>query len=113
MSHHSQDGTLGTQLAKLIADPELRRSLAKKEQLLDTVGPTGTFPDGKMSPQDEGGIVFAVGGHGGKVTIDFGKPVHSIGMTPHQAMGLANMLIKKARAANIIGTEKTPLTLEI
>lgn len=111
MAHHSEDGPLSDKFANMARSKELRDALTKLQQ--ETLGPTGDFPEGKIALHDEGEIKFAVGGHSGKVFIDFGKPIQSIGMTPHQAMGLAQLLIKQARAANIIGTNKEPLTLEI
>lgn len=111
MAHHSEDGPLSDEFANMVKSEKLRDALTKLQQ--EALGPTGEFPEGKIAPHDEGEIKFAVGGHSGKVFIDFGKPIQSIGMTPHQAMSLAQLLIKQARAANIIGASKEPLSLEI
>lgn len=113
MGHHSQDGPLGTELRTLIQKKHDAETGQKLDELRQALGPTGKFPDGKIAEHDEGEIVFAVGSHAGRVTIDFGKPIHSVGMTAHQAMALAQMLIQKARDANIIAAGKEPLTLEI
>ncbi len=117
MSHHSQDGTFGP--LKPLADQmshegrEEKIAQMKRELLSTSVGATGQFPDGKLAPHDEGEIFFAVGIKDGRVILDFGKPVHSLGMTPHQAVAIAEMLVSKARSANIIGASKEPLTLTI
>ena len=51
-------------------------------------------------PDDEGEIRFAVAAdtEAGKVLIDFGKPVRSLGMTAEQAQGLVDLLQKKVWA---------------
>lgn len=73
---------------------EMRRKFMR-----ESLGPTGKHPEGKLTPGDDGEIAFAVGVKDGKVCIDFGVPVSWFGMPPHQAMDLAEMLIKHARAA--------------
>lgn len=68
--------------------------------LLDTTGfrgALGEFPEGKITKTDEGAIQFALGVKDGKVVIDFGTPVHWLGMTPQQAADLASAILKKAR----------------
>ena len=75
-----------------------REKLMRK--LLTTTGfrgALGEFPDGKLTPQDEGAIQFAIGSEGDKVVLDFGKQVHWVGMTPQQAAELASSLLKAAR----------------
>ena len=105
MSHHSQDGTLGGRLREILSDALGNRINESLEQKL---GATGRYPDGKVSEQDEGEIVFAVAGHNGKVFIDFGKPVHSLGMNPDQALQLAALLVEKAANCRMIGASKEP-----
>lgn len=71
-----------------------------RRQLLDTtrmVGGTGEHPEGFLTPDDEGGIQFRVGSENGKVVLDFGKPVHWVGMDAQQAADLASSLLKWAR----------------
>ena len=70
------------------------------------VGPTGQFPEGKMSKHDEGEISFAIGHPNGKVVIDFGSPVAWVGMEPQQAVALAQTLLSHAKKARIIGAPK-------
>ena len=62
------------------------------------LGATGQYPEGKLNPDDEGEIAFAIGADkpNKKVLIDFGKPVAWIAMTPDQATQFARILIEKA-----------------
>lgn len=101
-SHHS-DEPMGPFQRK--AFEELRAATEKgrsetMRKLLDTtgfIGATGDFPKGRLNKSDEGGIQFAVGSDGDKVILDFGKPVHWIGMDAEQAADLASYLMKQAR----------------
>ncbi len=108
MAHHGPnpfDGERQEELRKLMAEakegvaPEVvKRKLTRA--LLDTtgfVGATGLHPQGKLTPQDEGGIQFRVGSENGKVVLDFGTPVHWVGMDAQQAADLASSLMKWAR----------------
>lgn len=61
------------------------------------LGATGEFPAGKLTKTDEGAIQFAVGHENGKVVMDFGTPVHWVGMPPQQAVELAQSLLDHAR----------------
>lgn len=63
------------------------------------LGPTGKYPQGKLTPKDEGEIRIAVGSKDGKVVMDFGKPTAWIGMDPEQADAIADSLREHARAA--------------
>lgn len=69
------------------------------DELIRHLGATGSHPEGKLTPQDEGGIQFAIGVRDGKVCLDFGKPVAWIGMNPGDALELAESLIANARKA--------------
>lgn len=80
MSHHSQQPP----------NDELRRMFG--------LGPTGQFPEGKLSEHDEGEIKIAVGHDKGKVIIDFGAKVTWLGFTPDQAEDIADALLKHANA---------------
>jgi hypothetical protein len=73
-------------------------------------GATGLYPDGKISPSDEGEIQIAVGvDPHGVVVIDFGKPVAWLAMTPDGAMQLGLVLIERASRCSI---HRKPLTVE-
>ena len=69
----------------------------------------GEFPDGKLNAQDEGGLAMAVGIEEGGVRLQFPKPVAWVAMTPDEAIGLAESLVKNARKAG----SSTPLQLHI
>lgn len=62
------------------------------------LGPTGKFPDSKISEDDEGEIQIAIGATEKEVIINFGAPVSWIGFEPDQAMEIANSIIVKAEA---------------
>ncbi len=100
MSHHSKDEF----------PEELRR------KLLDTAsfrGATGLFPDGQLTPEDEGAIQFGVTGKDGKVVLEFGTPVAWIGMEPQQAADLAMTMLKHARAVGRASGKLVHFALEI
>lgn len=67
-----------------------------KKQLSSSLGPTGKFPHGHLTEQDEGEIAFAVFNKDDKVVIDFSHLVHWLGMTKEQADELGRLLIKQA-----------------
>lgn len=60
------------------------------------LGATGEFPEGKLNKDDEGGLRMAITTHKDNVIIDFGKPVHWLGLPKAEATALANMILKKA-----------------
>lgn len=77
---------------------EMNDAIKKMLGIDEKLGATGSFPDGKYCRNDEGEIRFAVAADPVKqlVLIDFGKPVHSLGMTPDQAVELADLIHRKA-----------------
>lgn len=96
MSHHGSEPFDGEPEGseKKIARNKLMRDL------LNTTcfrGALGDFPEGKLTKTDEGSIQFALGEKDGRVVLDFGTPVHWVGMTPRQAAEFASTLLKKAR----------------
>lgn len=54
----------------------------------------------KIAPTDEGKITFAIHEANGHVIIDFGQAVKWIGLSPNDAINLANILIKQTRKIN-------------
>jgi hypothetical protein len=68
------------------------------------------WPQGRLSGLDEGQIAFAIGPDesGKNVVIDFGKQVAWVAMTPEDAVQLAQMLIKHARAIS-----PRPITIQL
>ncbi len=122
MSHHGPnpfDGERQDAIRKLMSearemkDPELTKRKITRA-LLDTtgfIGATGLHPAGKLTPQDEGGIQFRVGSENGKVVLDFGSPVHWVGMDAQQAAELASSLMKWARIVGRKNGETVTLNL--
>ncbi|AMV20438.1 hypothetical protein VT03_21245 [Planctomyces sp. SH-PL14] len=68
------------------------------------------YPNGRLNASDDGEVAFKIGGDGerGVVVIDFGKPVTWVGMTPQQAVEMAQLMIKNAREVS-----KEPLRVVI
>lgn len=58
------------------------------------------WPEGRLNGDDDGELAFGIGPDetGKLVKIDFGKPVTWTAMPPQQAIELAQLLIKHARA---------------
>lgn len=63
---------------------------------MDKIGPTGTYPDGKICIEDEGALLIEIGRKHGYVIIKFGKQIEWLGMTPKQAIDIAHVLIENA-----------------
>lgn len=99
MSNHSSE-PFDAEEPKRFEEVQKRNKLMR--DLLDTTGfkgALGDFPEGKLTKTDEGAIQFAIGEKDGKVIIDFGTPVHWVGMTPQQAADFASLVLKRAREA--------------
>jgi hypothetical protein len=61
-------------------------------------GATGEFPEGKLTPDDLGSLVIAIGVHEGKVILDFGEnPVDWVGFLPEHALDLASNIARVAQ----------------
>lgn len=69
----------------------------------------GEYPNGRMNADDSGAIAMQVGVEEGRVVLRFPKAVAWVGMTGDDAMGLAQSLIKHARAAGLTA----PMVLRI
>ena len=76
-------------------EPQLS-DVTKQTQIEQLLGPTGRFPGGKLTPNDEGEIAFAVVVMEDKVLINFGAPIASLGLTAKQARRLAALLRRQA-----------------
>lgn len=63
----------------------------------ERVGPTGQFPDGKMSHDDEGELKIGVAHDQDHVRIAFGKPVDWLGLDRETAINLAKLIVEHAR----------------
>jgi len=62
-------------------------------------GPTGKFPEGKLTGNDEGEIRFAIAVYKRKVVLNFGVPIASLGLGVEDARELAELLLRKADEA--------------
>lgn len=67
-----------------------------EEQTKVTLGSTGDYPQGKLNPEDEGALRFAVRIEDGKIRLDFGKPVAWLAMDKDLAYQLAAALVQRA-----------------
>lgn len=63
---------------------------------MSELGATGKFPEGKVSPDDEGEIRLAVAHTDKVVVVKFGKPIAWIAMEPASVRKLAALLIEHA-----------------
>lgn len=91
MSHHS-------------SNPEEDGRLHKAMQEM-----FGEFPDGKLNPDDAGQLPFLIGVENERVVIQYPKLIAWLGMTPDEAIGMAELLVKHARKCG----SKKPLQLHI
>jgi hypothetical protein len=64
----------------------------------EPLGPTPRFPEGHLTPADEGELRFQIGVVNGAVVLNFGAPTQAIGFNPRQALDLADLLRKHAKA---------------
>jgi hypothetical protein len=62
------------------------------------LGATGKFPQGKLNPDDEGELTFAITEENGAVVVNFGKEVKWIGLDPALALTVAASLVEHATA---------------
>lgn len=93
MAHHGPNPFDGD-------SPEFKSRQKLMRELLNTSafrGAIGDHPEGHLTKSDEGSIQFAIGEQDGKVVIDFGTPVHWLGMTPQQAADFASAVLKRSR----------------
>ena len=97
MAHHST--------YKPFENQTMRKLMEDSNALREPFGPTGKHPEGKIAPNDEGEIRFGVARDGDKVLVDFGSPVHSLGMTREQARDFGRLLITRAGYSCRIGFE--------
>lgn len=109
MAHHGND-----ELSKYLADKkfpdmdEFKKSMPAEQthrinDLLSTMpktgGPTGNYPDGKLSDDDDGEIQFGICHVERRIIMNFDKPIKWIGFTRDQAIEVANALLKHAEKA--------------
>ncbi len=77
---------------------EALRRAVRAETGLD-LGATRRFPEGALTPDDEGELRMAVATQGGKVVIAFGKAIEWLALPPRKARELATMLQQYADRA--------------
>jgi hypothetical protein len=75
----------------------------------EQAGPTGKYPEGKLTPDDDGELNIALSIYKNRVGIAFGVPIIWIAMKPQQAVDFAQGIIKRAREI----AKRTGETLEI
>jgi hypothetical protein len=79
--------------------PEFQRRQQRLRDLMNSTaefrGALGEHTHGHLTKDDEGAIQFAIGERDGKVVIDFGTPVHWLGMTPQQAADFASAVLRR------------------
>lgn len=100
MGHHASEQPFGdfgddaTKKAfnKLLSD--LNLEIQKKNPL--DLGPTGTYPNGKIADNDEGAIQYGITTMNNRIVFDFGKPIITIGLTQKQAWEMAEVLTRRA-----------------
>jgi len=64
--------------------------------MTQSFGPTGEFPQGKSSPDDEGEIVMGMAIQGGIIILHFGARISWIGLDAITARSIAAGLLAKA-----------------
>jgi len=60
------------------------------------LGPTGEYPEGMLTPQDQGELRMGVSAYKGKVILAFGKEIAHLGLTSEGAKDLGHLLIEQA-----------------
>ena len=64
------------------------------------VGPTGEFPRGRVSDDDEGGVNIGITVEDGTIFLNFGVSLRWIGLGPEEARALATELLSAAEKAD-------------
>lgn len=96
MAHHSSEESFKSpDLNKLLNELDLKKTTKDGDTL--NLGPTGKYPEGKIADNDEGELRMGITTLNGKIVMDFGKPIHTIGFTKEQAIDMANILFERAR----------------
>jgi hypothetical protein len=100
MGSHGQDGH--GELPE-----ELREQLRAMQQDFQ-----GAYPEGRLSPDDQGALAIAVGVERGKVVLAFAKPIDWIAFGPEQARAVAKMILQRAQDCDGIETHVRRVTSE-
>lgn len=100
MGHHAgeHDEEMQAAMRKSLMDSIPRETLEDQMQkLTDKLGPTGEFPDGKITEKDRGEIRIVVGAKEGRIVLYFGARIEWLGMTVAQAYDIAASIVQHAR----------------
>jgi len=98
MAHHTTSEPLDPRA--IVNDLYAREESRSLDDILhERFGTTVTFSEGPFTSPHEQETEFRVVPVKGKVVIDFGHPVRSVGLTPAQARRLANSLLNQAAVA--------------
>lgn len=100
MAHHESE--ISEEMKKRLSELSVELKKREVEQYMQRLGATGKFPDGRLTSTDEGELCLAVVVYKGRVVVEFGKPITSLGMTPKEARGLAELLNVKAEEAELV-----------
>lgn len=100
MAHHGTEDPFAKQhmdeLNKLKTTTQNNFLHEQMKNMQEMLGATNQFPDGKITPDDEGEIRFAMTVYDGKLIINFGKkPITWVGLTKEQVQELIDYLTKK------------------
>jgi hypothetical protein len=76
----------------------IHKKIKAKPGQVPGLGPTHTFPGGKLTTDDEGELIFGLAADvpNRLVRVDFGGPVRWLALPPEMARELAKVLIEKA-----------------
>lgn len=112
MDHSGTGKKLSQELLDLMAQakgPE-QESLVKRFQEQREGTAKREFPQGRLGGDDDGSVTFVVSSDREKqvVRLDYAVPVKWVGMSPRQAIELAQLLIQHARE---ISKEPIPVVL--
>lgn len=75
---------------------QMKQWLSSIPQAATLLGPTGRGAEGRLTGNDEGQLIFEVTACQGKVVVNFGKSVQSMGLSASQARQLALALRQRA-----------------
>lgn len=64
------------------------------DEIQETPGPTGNFPDGKIHPTDAGELRIGIAKRNGLVILHFGAPMEWIGFSPAEGRIFAEKILK-------------------
>lgn len=103
MSHHADGSELNGPQSEII------RQIREAQAGLG-LGSTRRFPNGVVNDIDQGEIKFAIGSDPERelVLLNFGTSIDFLGMKPQEAIEMAQLLIRHARAV-----AKSPVVVQL